>query len=86
MKKLWVIFLFFVIALPVCAELTTKKVNNLPEGVFKKTRGGEYVQLDKKGKKWLKVAYWHSEGTPQPDGSDDPGVWETGWISESQVE
>ena len=42
--------------------------------------------LDKKGKKWLKVAYWHSEGTPQPDGSDDPGVWETGWISESQVE
>ncbi len=51
MKKLWVIFLFFVIALPVCAELTTKKVNNLPEGVFKKTRGGEYVQLDKKGKK-----------------------------------
>ena len=51
MKKFWVIFLFLVIALPVCAELTTKKVNNLPEGVFKKTRGGEYVQLDKKGKK-----------------------------------
>ena len=51
MKKLWVIFLFLVIALPVCAELTTKKVNNLPEGVFKKNRGGEYVQLDKKGKK-----------------------------------
>ncbi|MCR5590822.1 MAG: SH3 domain-containing protein [Lachnospiraceae bacterium] len=41
---------------------------------------------DKKGKKWLKVAYWHPEGTSQLDGSDDPGVWETGWISESQVE
>ena len=41
---------------------------------------------DQKGKKWLKVAYWHSEGTPLPDGTDDPGVWETGWISESQVE
>ena len=41
---------------------------------------------DQKGKKWLKVAYWHSEGTSLPDGTDDPGVWETGWISESQVE
>lgn len=51
MKKLWVIFLFFVLVLPVCAELTTRKINNLPEGVFKKTRGGEYVQLDKNGKK-----------------------------------
>ena len=41
---------------------------------------------DKKGKKWLKVAYWHPEGTSQGDGSDDQGVWETGWIAESQVE
>lgn len=41
---------------------------------------------DKKGKKWLKVAYWHSDGEAGSDGSDDPGVWETGWISESQVE
>lgn len=41
---------------------------------------------DKKGNKWLKVAYWHPEGTSQLDGSDDPGVWETGWIAESQVE
>ena len=51
MKKLWVIFILFVTALSVCADLTTKKVNNLPDGVFKKTRGGEYVQLDKNGKK-----------------------------------
>ena len=51
MKKLWVIFLFFVILLPVYAELPAKKFSNLPDGVFKKTRGGEYVQLDKKGKK-----------------------------------
>ena len=42
--------------------------------------------VDKKGQKWLKVAYWHTKGTSQPDGSDDPGVWETGWIAESQVE
>ena len=41
---------------------------------------------DQKGKKWLKVAYWHPDGISQSDGSDDPGTWETGWISESQVE
>ncbi len=41
---------------------------------------------DTKGKKWLKVAYWHPEGTSQLDGSNDPGVTETGWIAESQVE
>ncbi len=42
--------------------------------------------VDSKGKKWLKVAYWHPIGRSQGDGSDDPGVTETGWISESQVE
>lgn len=41
---------------------------------------------DSKGNKWLKVAYWHPEGTSQLDGTDDPGVTETGWIAESQVE
>ncbi len=44
------------------------------------------IATDKKGRKWLKVAYWHPEGTSQLDGSDDPGVTETGWIAESQVE
>ncbi len=41
---------------------------------------------DENGKKWLKVAYWHPNGTSQSDGSDDVGTWETGWIAESQVE
>jgi hypothetical protein len=41
---------------------------------------------DKKGKKWLKVAYWHPTDQSQGDGSDDQGVTEIGWISESQVE
>ena len=40
--------------------------------------------LDKKGKKWLKVAYFNPEGTS--DGSEYSGAWETGWISDSQVE
>ena len=41
---------------------------------------------DSKGNKWLKVAYWHPEESSQLDGTDDPGVTETGWIAESQVE
>ncbi|MCR5789642.1 MAG: SH3 domain-containing protein [Lachnospiraceae bacterium] len=41
---------------------------------------------DKKGNQWLKVAYWHPYGQTQGEGSDDPGVTETGWIAESQVE
>ena len=41
---------------------------------------------DKKGKKWLKVAYWHPEGTSQLDGSNEQGVTEIGWIAESQIE
>ena len=41
---------------------------------------------DKKGNKWLKVAYWHPEGTSQLDGSNEQGITEIGWIAESQVE
>ena len=41
---------------------------------------------DKKGNKWLKVAYWHPEGTSQLDGSNEEGITEIGWIAESQVE
>ena len=41
---------------------------------------------DKKGNKWLKVAYWHPDGKTQGNGSNDPGVTETGWIAESQVD
>lgn len=41
---------------------------------------------DKKGNKWLKVAYWHKSDKTRGDGSDDPGLTETGWIAESQVE
>jgi len=41
---------------------------------------------DKKGNKWMKVAYWHPEGTSQLDGSNEQGITEIGWIAESQVE
>jgi len=51
MKKLLVIFLSVLLISPVWADFETKKANNLPEGVFRKTRSGEYAQYDKKGKK-----------------------------------
>lgn len=51
MKKYVVIFLSFLLVLPVSAEQMTKKSGNLPDGVFKKTRSGEFVQYDKNGKK-----------------------------------
>ncbi len=51
MKKFFVIFLLLAFISPVWAELNTKKINNTPEGVFRKTRNGEIAQYDKKGKK-----------------------------------
>lgn len=51
MKKFFVIFLLLAFISPVLAELNTKKINNTPEGVFRKTRNGEIAQYDKKGKK-----------------------------------
>lgn len=51
MKKFFVIFLLLAIISPVWADLKTKKINNTPDGVFRKTRNGKIVQYDKNGKK-----------------------------------
>ena len=51
MKKFLVIFLSVIMVSPAWADLTTRNTKNLPEGVFKKTRNGNIVQIDKNGKK-----------------------------------
>ena len=51
MNKLLVIFLSVLLMSPVWATLKPEKTANFPEGVFKKTRSGDFVQYDKKGKK-----------------------------------
>ena len=52
MKKIFIFLLIFSIMIPAFAE-TPKKIykKNLPQGTFKKTRNGTYVQYDSKGKK-----------------------------------
>lgn len=51
MKKFLVIFLFLIFVSPVFSEVTTKKTNNLPDGVFRRSHSGDIVQYDKNGKK-----------------------------------
>ena len=51
MKRFLVIFLSVLLISPVWADLKPSKNTNLPEGVFRKTRNGEFVQYNQKGKK-----------------------------------
>ena len=52
MKKFFAFLLIFSIMIPVFAEIPKKVYKkNLPQGTFKKTRNGTYVQYDSKGKK-----------------------------------
>ena len=51
MRKVLVLITFFAFISTAFAGLPERKLKNLPEGTFKKTRNGTIVQYDKNGKK-----------------------------------
>ena len=51
MKKFLVILILCAFTGSVWAEPPERKIKNLPEGTFRKTRNGTIVQYDKNGKK-----------------------------------
>lgn len=51
MRKVLVILTLFAFVSTTFAALPERKIKNLPEGTFKKTRSGAIVQYDKNGKK-----------------------------------
>ena len=51
MKKIFLIFCSMLISLAVIAQVPESKINELPQGTFKKTRSGKIVHYDKSGKK-----------------------------------
>ena len=51
MKKIFSLILLLSLFLPVFADITPKKYNNLPQGTFKKNWRGDIIQYDTSGKK-----------------------------------
>lgn len=51
MKKFLIIFLSIVLVSPVFADTTLKKTGSIPDGVFRKKKNGDFVQIDKNGRK-----------------------------------
>lgn len=51
MKKILILLTLLSFSLSVYAEVPQSKVNNYPQGTFKKNRSGQIIQYDNKGKK-----------------------------------